>query len=507
MKSTNISSFPCTKPPSKHSHVSSPQRALPLAANTPKHLSSAQCVLRNVDLFMLIAENIEVTGTLLNLFEACATANQALDQMPKSMIVALLNTIPLEMHQMALAILHLESTQLTNSAERATFISTYLGHSDEPLPKLKNPVKAFTQLRDVAAAVETLTPLYVSACMENLERAEAERLASDHQCIPERYCSSIDRPTWRYDGDDAMNFAYNWERDPLADTPYPWRSPAHAIETHRIQRAFWRFDLFCRLYPETPSMSTGNDAKLNADQRNYLARLQKWECEEVASVIPFLFRILERIYDPAIFRDQTNHIKRSKLQWASFLAQAPVNEAKRYDKPSDRQNEDDWEAELTFGESAGLGPRGPKGNSLYGVAVNLGHQKWLAHQVSRGLTHILTCHQQYVHDEGKVFARHYPVQRYDPWQFYNAPVEALLRWWYRPCGSLPSDDYDLDRDTTKHVRQWEDLPEANSPSRCWSLIGYGIQMYHSLNLRDVGFVFWDSRDKEASTLDHESKKL
>lgn len=101
-------------------------------------------------------------------------------------------------------------------------------------------------------------------------------------------------------------------------------------------------------------MDTGNDVELNEDRRKYLSRLQIWECEELASVVPFLFRILERIYDPAVFRNQANHVKRSGLQWKSFLAQAPLMEPISYDKPSDCQNRCDWEKELRFPAHGGI---------------------------------------------------------------------------------------------------------------------------------------------------------
>lgn len=58
-------------------------------------------------------------------------------------------------------------------------------------------------------------------------------------------------------------------------------------------------------------MKMGNGIEMKHDRRLYLAKLQVWECRELASVVPFLFRILERIYDPPVFRNESNHLTRS----------------------------------------------------------------------------------------------------------------------------------------------------------------------------------------------------
>lgn len=102
---------------------------------------------------MLTAEKITDADTLLHLFKACDTARQAVEQLPMSMITALLNTLTLEIRQMAVAILASQAFNLGNSAERASFINTDLGQSDEPLPKQFSPVNAFLELRDMAVAV------------------------------------------------------------------------------------------------------------------------------------------------------------------------------------------------------------------------------------------------------------------------------------------------------------------------------------------------------------------
>lgn len=518
MKPITPSSFTCAKTRFRSPQIPTHERAPPLDANALRTPFSAQetasqRVFGNVDLFVLIAEQITVTSTLLHLFEAFETTWQAVEQMPKLILTALLNTLHLEIRQIAVAMLALESMKLSNSAERENFINTYLGHSDETLPELFNPVKAFVELRDIATAVETFEPLYVNACLDTLKEIEAARLARRPQCLPLQYDRC--KPCWRWDGDEAKELSHDWERDPtgdrarrvylrhLANTPFPWRFPAHPIEMYRIKRAFWRFELFCRLFPEKPTMDTGNDVELNGDRRIYLARLQKWECEEVTSVVPFLFRVLERIYDPAVFRNQANHVKRSRLQWKSFLTQAPMKRLRGMDEePSAWQNECAWEYEIKFAAHGGreecsrLGYAGPDGNILNGLAAELSQQKWLAHQVSRGLRHILACHQQFMHDQGKVFSRHYPSQRYEPSQMYNAPVEALLRWHYRPWGQMEVEDHRLEEIITKHLRQWEDMPEAHVPSCCWTLrvSDRYFSRYDDLSLREVGYIFWDARN-------------
>lgn len=73
------------------------------------------------------------------------------------------------------------------------------------------------------------------------------------------------------------------------------------------------------------------------------------------SVVSFLFRVLERTCDSAVFCDQANHVKWSRLQWISFLARAPVEKLKGLErKPSDWQSECDWEEQLSFATHGGI---------------------------------------------------------------------------------------------------------------------------------------------------------
>ena len=407
----------------------------PLAVKTPRvpvspHRTALEIVLGNVDLVVLIVEQTTDTLALLNLLEAWETGRQIVKQMPVSMITALLYLLPLEIRQMAIAILALESIKLNKTAEREAFINTYLGHSDEPLLTLSDPVKAFLQIKDTVAAVETFEPLYIDSCKRDLEKIHTLTLTSRPQYLPYKY-QPVSRPSWRREdlSDFPYRFAAPGERANLrhlATTPNPWRLPAHPIETYRIKRSLWRFELFCRLFPEVPTMETGNDVELNQDRKVYLARLQQWECEEVASIVPFLFRLVEQIYDPAVF-NQADHLKRSQLQWNSFLSQAPAGEPIRINEgPNPWQKAESWRKRLSFAacvceeweECSRLGCAGLDGKFLGESATELSQQKWQAHQVSKGLGHIFACHQRLIRDEGKAFSKHYPIRRYEPWQFY-----------------------------------------------------------------------------------------
>ena len=302
----------------------------------------------------------------------------------------------------------------------------------------------------------------------------ALNLASRPQPLPYKY-RPVSQPSWRrhISADLACNYVAPSERASLrhlATMPNPWRLPAHPIETYRIKRSFWRFELFCRLFPEVPSMETGNDVELDQDRKVYLARLQRWECEEVASIVPFLFRLLEWIYDPAVFRNQASHLERSQLQWNSFLSQAPAGETIRINEEQKPwQNAESWQKRLSFAacvceeweECSRLGCAGRDGKFLGKNANELSQQKWLAHQVSKGLRHIFACHQQLIRDGGKVFSRHYPIRRYEPWQFYRAPVEVFLRWHYSWWGRREEEEQRLEETVAKHSRQWSDISEAH----------------------------------------------
>lgn len=229
-----------------------------LPSSVQQTATASQRVFRDIDLFMLIAENITNTTTLLKFLEVCETGRQAVEQMSNIIITALLTTLPLEIRQIAIAILALQLVKLSNSAERTRFITTYLCHSDEPVPKLSSPIWAFVQLKEIIGAVETFTPLYITACMDEIGKLEAVRLATYPPWPP-----VDDMPLWKLDGDELLNnLPHNWDDPPVSklvlqylqynsNSPYPWQLPAHPIETYRIQRAFWRFELFCALPRET----------------------------------------------------------------------------------------------------------------------------------------------------------------------------------------------------------------------------------------------------------------
>ena len=515
MKPIRPSSLPCAKSQATSQIASTDEAAPQLDTKSSKLPSSVQPtatavqrVFRDINLIVLIAEKITDTITLFEFLEVCETGRQALQQMPNVIITALLNTLPLELRQNAIAILALQLFKLSNSPERTRFVTRYLGHSDEPIPKLPNPLWAFVQLKEIATAVETFTPLYIAACMDEFGKLEAARLATYPPWPP-----LDDMPFWKLDVDEVLNNLPFDSNDPAvsksvlsylqhnSNSPYPWHYPAHSIEKYRIQRAFWRFELFCRLFPEKPTMEKGNNIELMHNRRLYLARLQVWECRELASVVPFLFRILERIYDPPVFRNETNHITRSRFQWRSFLAQAPKRSIDNFSKQTSWQNERNWERALRFPVHGGqeryfrLGSTGPDGNHLSERVAELSQQKWLAHQVSEGLGHIFACHRQYLHDKGDVIPGRYPIQHYEPSLLYNAPAEAFSRWKHGPNGDVDLNDFILEGAVTHHVRQWADMPQAHMPSHSWRLRSPYLTPPNALRLRAVGYVFWDARNK------------
>ena len=159
MEPVKLSSFVYAKPRPKSPQTPTNKYLPPRAGQTSRvpvfpHRTASQTVIGNVDLFVLVAEQTTDTVTLLNLLEACETGRQAVKQMLISMISALLNLLPLEIRQMAVAILALESIKLSNSAERETFIKTYRGDSDERLPMLSDPVERYRcSSRNVSTAV------------------------------------------------------------------------------------------------------------------------------------------------------------------------------------------------------------------------------------------------------------------------------------------------------------------------------------------------------------------
>ena len=59
----------------------------------------------------------------------------------------------------------------------------------------------------------------------------------------------------------------------LARTPYPWKWLLTPAELHGIKRAFWLLEISFLLFAEEPSVDTGNDARLQRDQKWFLIKL------------------------------------------------------------------------------------------------------------------------------------------------------------------------------------------------------------------------------------------
>ena len=137
-------------------------------------------------------------------------------------------------------------------------------------------------------------------------------------------------------------------------------------------------------------------------------------------------------------------------------------------------------------------------------------QKWIAHEVSRGLPHIYRSYKQKVKDRGTIIKRNYPQHRYEPWLFFKAPIEAIMNWrgpwehqYFNPWGA---------NHVNIHRREWPDAPEAHLPNHCWiqkrlifgGSLGYGWDNWYCYSddcraLREVSYFFWDERTRTNTT--------
>lgn len=409
---------------------------------TPKAPPNAgQRVLKSSDVMVPITGLIDDRLSLLNLLQICEAEGHVSERWPLLLLInRILSTMPLESQQMAVGMVALHEVDTRDPSARASFINTYLGHTDSPLPTIPNLLAAFTELRVACHAIEVIKPLYIQACMARLDHIEAVRahgpgnrskkfgfLSGGVRVMPRPW-----RYHWRWAGDyrisekdEYPDINPQWEErsrfKKLDATPHRWRLPVQPSELYRIERAFWRVHLFCKLFPERPTMDTGNDESLALDRKMFLARLQDWEYEEMASVLPLLSTILEDVYKLAVYRNPKHHNEKSLASLETWKAQngpdpesflhdhilhSIVRIRTHYDLPVKRIAEDKPNAQIRW----------------YGDALQ---QKWIAHEVSRGLPHIYRCYKQKLKDGGKVIKRNYPQHRYEPWLFFKAPIEGI----------------------------------------------------------------------------------
>ncbi len=423
---------------------------------------------------------------------------------------------------MAIAILALHKQDLPDSSARTKFIDTFLGHTDEPVLNVPHLYSAYKDLYRLNEAVKAFTPLYVQWCMKKLDHIEAVRahgpgnrsrrfgdLSSGVRILRRPY-----RYHWRWNGDRMIaereeypDLNPNWEErsraKKLEATPYRWRLPAAQSEIYRIQRAFWRFHLYCKLFGERPTMDTGTDASLSLDRKLYLARLQNWEYEEMASILPFVSTILEAVYKPGVYSDPKVHNVNSLASLEAWKAE--------YGPDSDAEHYDDLLQGQLYIHTHWDCPIKPiardKPNAQIRWYGDLLQRKWIAHQVSGGLVRVYRYHIQRLKDAPRIIRRHYPEQLYKPWLFVEAPIEAIMRWrgpwehqYFYPWGA---------NHVATHCRTWPDAPEAHEPGYCWRMkrsifgggLGYGWDNMYCYSsdcraLREVGYFFWDERPEE-----------
>lgn len=404
--------------------------------------SAGQRVFKSSEVMVSISNFIDDRPSLLNLLRVCEAEGHVLEHWPLSLLIsALLNSMPLECRQMAVAIVALHGVSIRDSNARADFVNTYLGHTDEPLPNNSNLLTAFVELRTTSHAIEAFIPLYIQACMAKLNHIEAVRAhRPGNRSKKFGICSGgvriMPRPYryhWRWASDykiaekeEYPDLNPHWEErsrfKKLEATPYRWRLPAQASEVYRIERAFWSIHLFCKVFAERPTMDNGEDKILSLDRKMYLARLQDWEYEEMASVLPFLSAILETIYRPAVYHNPKEHNEKSLASLEKWKAQygpdpqsehydldlqANVYLSTHYDRLTKRIAEDKSNAQIRW----------------YG---DVPQQKWIAHEVSRGLPHIYRSYIQILKDSGNIIRRNYPQHRYEPGLFFKAPSEAIM---------------------------------------------------------------------------------
>ena len=461
---------------------------------------------------MSIAVSLTDSASLLKLLQVYEAEGLIFEHQSLSALTdALLNTLPLEFRQIAVGILTIYALDFSDSRLRASFIEYNLSHLDADLLPLYGT--SFTELRAVMEAVETFSPLYIQDCMEKLDHIEAVRLKSPmNESNKFGFLSGgirvLRRPYryhWRWDGDHMIaeheeypNISPTWKEksrvNRLDATPFRWQLPVVPSELYRVQRAFWRFHLYSALYAERPTLETGIDAALGIDRRKFLARLQDWEFEEMASVLPFLATILEKIYKPAVYANPRLHNEKSLTSlkaWKTHLGQTNINASDiylwtHYDRPNKSTTKKRPSEQIKW----------------YGDAFQ---QKWIAHQVSHGLIHIHDSYKQQLEDGNRIIEQNYPTHQYEPWIFFEAPIEAVMRWQgplehqkHNPWGAT---------NVQKHSRKWPDAPDADEPNYCWRMkrlifrgsagSGWDDMDCYSDDcraLREVGYFFWDERD-------------
>lgn len=454
-------------------------------------------IFRNSDVMALIMGHITDINTLRNLNSTCLAARQVLQQCP-GLIQSALCDLPGELRQAATAILILCDRLPHDLSVKAKFVTEYLGHTDAPASKLTRPVFALKDLATTLESVDYLTTAYVDSCMKRITNVDDLHKETNQWSYP-----LVHHDIWEDSIHEDERCLYHEEEqreteNHLSGLPQRWNLPLAPSELHRTQRAFLRLEIFRRLFPDSLSLSSGNDPSIILARRNFIARFQSFEIDELFCVSRYCYSILDKVYRPTSDSALRTHYQKSFQQWVAF-ADRTFGEEDFITGPP-RASLDAYLANENNSYHPGWFRGRYHAKSGYGDFdwwANSSHQKWILHLMSRGLAHIHRCHAQTVRDGGRTIPKHHPRRRYYPKQFLRAPIETLCKW------GMPDDDFtrgwqfhmplgaegDFYGAIKRHARKWPDTPEADRPGRFWRLFLSGNEEA-VVREGEVGYLVW-----------------
>ncbi|MCJ1452531.1 hypothetical protein MMC28_002874 [Mycoblastus sanguinarius] len=364
------------------------------------------------------------------------------------------------LRQLAIAYIAVNEGLAASAVSTVDFIFDYLGFADCEVPlQITDPLGALRKLVVVWDAVEEFTLGFVDSSLKFIAEAKANGAEDD--------------VTSEWDED--------WE-------PRPWTLPLRNSEIHRVKRALWRIELFSALFHEPYTFgvdyvrqSSGN-ININApwpshplvtaptpnDAREvFVARLQKFEVEEMMTVFEYLSReTIERVYQ--------HHID----EWMEDYHEAVRQKRSLIEEWMDDLDFRSWEEEqVVFA---------PIGRRVELQRAWSESQCWLAYQMSLGLPFLNQARRQILVDGNNIYPENYPLQRYRCYTGFSdkANIHRLLNG----IAIVNGDRFEA------FERSWADSPGVHLPSVGWSYLRVqpGLRFHNGIEeLRRAGCYLWD----------------
>lgn len=420
-----------------------------------KQPSAVSKTFDTTDVLATIFENVRDFSTMLALAFTSPRTLQVFNAWPRKFVAIILQNMPAEMRRNAVAIVARDEMAVEdyNPANGAAnrFREYYLGAEVRQLPKtITSPIGALSKLAVVSSAAESLTVALAESCMRNVPVYNSKVTANQQAMEALEACTARSRwwKRWSPSQPEQPPQAFPHLLAIPHAGPQHWEFPLKAFETHRIQRAFWSLATYCELFCETdpweadkcfPGYPIFERENYSFEQVKFLRGLQPWEVEELVTVHLFLFRILCHVYVykfESLIRRWRKRTDRSGRASVHFKQEDRIHAARRD----------------------------------YGIFIN-------NKIMTLGLPGLYQIYCQTIDDPFRfIHSKSSPFVNSTGTSFFSGAVDTL------ECDSSISQD----------PRQWPSSSGLHSPSA--AIRSLGLQFCSEpvrIELRDIGYVFWD----------------